>query len=72
MVLIPSSFVILCSKNGSLYKFDYNMSVIGTETNSSLDTIAEQTIFKYLLLSFLHTCTTKFFVLWNISFSFKD
>ena len=42
------------------------MSVMGTETNSSLDIVTEQTIFNYLLSSFLHTSTTKFEVLWNI------
>ena len=63
IVLFRSSFVILRSTNGSLYKFDCNMSVMGTETNSSLDTVTENTIFNYLLLSFLHTSTTKFVVL---------
>ena len=42
------------------------MSVMRTETNSSLDIVTEQTIFNYLLSSFLHTSTTKFVVLWNI------
>ena len=66
MVIFQSSFVILRSTNGSLYKFDCNISVMGTETNSSLDTVAEQTIFNYLPSSFLHTSTKKFVVLWNI------
>ena len=50
MVIFQSSFVILRSTNGSLYKFDCNISVMGTETNSSLDTVAEQTIFNYLFI----------------------
>ena len=50
MVLFQSSFVILCSTHGRN----------GKETNSSLDTFTEQTIFGFLLTIFPAHSTTKF------------
>ena len=67
MVLFQSSFVILCSTHGSLQKFDCNWSAMGTETNSSLDTDTELTIFNYLLIIFSPHSATKF-----INISLKD
>ena len=67
MVLFQSSFVILCSTHDSLLTFGCNWSMMGTETNTSLDTLTEQTIFNFLLTIFFLYSTTKFVVLWNIS-----
>ena len=53
MVLFQSSFVIFCSKHGSLYKFNCNWSAMGKETNSSQDTFTEQTIFDSLLTAYI-------------------
>ena len=39
---------------------------MGKETNSSLDTFTEQTIFDFLLTIFSTQKTTKFVMLWNI------
>ena len=52
MVLFQSSFVILCTTHGSLKKISYNWTSMGKETNSSLDTVTEQTIFDFLRLSY--------------------
>ena len=40
-----------------------NLAVMGKETNSSLDTFTEQTIFNFLLTIFSPHSTTKFVVL---------
>ena len=42
------------------------MSVMGTETNLSLETITETVVFNYFLSSFVQTSTKQFVVLWNI------
>ena len=63
MVLFQSSFVIPCSTHGTLSKFGCNWSAVGTETNSSLDTVTEQTIFNFLLIIFSPHSTAKFVVL---------
>ena len=65
-VLFQFSFVILCSTHGSLQNFECNLSAMGKETNSSLDTFTEQTIFDFLLTIFSHHRNTKFAMLWNI------
>ena len=63
MVLFQSSFVILCSTHGSLYKFGYDWSAMGKEINSSLDTSTEQTIFDFLFTILSPHSTTKSLVL---------
>ena len=50
MVLFQCSLVILCSTHSSLSKCGCNWFAMGIETNSSLDTVTEQTIFKFLVI----------------------
>ena len=61
--LFQSSFAILCSTQGNLQKFCCNCFAKGKETNSSLHTFTEQTIFDFLLTIFAPNSTTKLVVL---------
>ena len=55
MVLFWSSLEIRHSTHGRLYKCGCNWSALGKETNSTLDTFTEQTIFDFLLTISSHT-----------------
>ena len=63
MVLFQSSFVILCSTHGSSQKFGCNWLAMVKETNSSLDTFTEQTIFDFSLAIFSPDSTKTYVVL---------
>ena len=62
-VLFQFTFVIFCSRQGSLKKFGCNWSAKGKETNFSLHTFTEQTIFDFLLTILAPNSTTKLVVL---------
>ena len=47
MVLFQSSFANLCSTHGTLKNFGCNWSAMDAETNSSLVTVTEHTIFSF-------------------------